>query len=255
MSNKPVDPQVNGELFPPFDISVANSTPTQTRIPAIWAGGLIKRIGVPRANEAVSTEVPDGDRDYTRRFKDYTVLQQHVLFWDRDMDGQIYPWDTYNGFRELGFNIVFSLVMMFIIHTGFSYPTRLAYSWVPDPLFRVYVGSIHKAKHGSDSETYDSEGRFRPQQFEDMFAKYDKKGDGTLTLTELFQLMHGNRNAADPFGWGAAVTEFGSLWLLIQKDGRCYKQDVRGVYDGSIFWRIREERAKGNGWNQGWGLS
>lgn len=33
-----------------------------------------------------------------------------------------------------------------------------------------------------------------------MFAKYDKKGDGTLTLAELFQLMHGNRNVADPFG-------------------------------------------------------
>lgn len=35
---------------------------------------------------------------------------------------------------------------MLIIHGGFSYPTRLAYSYVPDPLFRVYVGSIHKAK-------------------------------------------------------------------------------------------------------------
>lgn len=75
-----------------------------------------------------------------------TVLQQHCLFWDRDQDGQVYPWDTYIGFRDLGFNIAFSLLAMVIINTGFSYPTRLAHSWIPDPFFRVYLDSIHKAK-------------------------------------------------------------------------------------------------------------
>lgn len=58
----------------------------------------------------------------------------------------IFPWDTYNGFRELGFNIVFSILATLIINIGFSYPTRLAYSWFPDPWFRVYVSSVHKAK-------------------------------------------------------------------------------------------------------------
>jgi peroxygenase len=58
----------------------------------------------------------------------------------------IYPWDTYNGFRDLGFNIIFSLLATFIINVNFSYPTRLAYSWIPDPWFRVYVPSVHKAK-------------------------------------------------------------------------------------------------------------
>ncbi|KAH8777400.1 Caleosin [Diaporthe sp. PMI_573] len=96
--------------------------------------------------------------------------------------------------------MVFSLLALLITHSGFSYPTRLGHSWLPDPLFRVYVGSIHKAKHGSDSETYDSERHFRPQQFEDMIAKHDKSGDGALTLMELFQLMHGNCNVMDPFG-------------------------------------------------------
>ena len=33
-----------------------------------------------------------------------------------------------------------------------------------------------------------------------MFAKHDKSGDGALTLTELFELMHGNCNVMDPFG-------------------------------------------------------
>lgn len=75
-----------------------------------------------------------------------TPLQQHTLFWDRDGDGMIYPWDTYIGFRELGFNMLFSFLATLIINLNFSYPTRLAHSYIPDPWFRVYVGSIHKAK-------------------------------------------------------------------------------------------------------------
>lgn len=55
-------------------------------------------------------------------------------------------------------------------------------------------------QHGSDSATFDTEGRFRPQQFEDMFAKYDEEHDGSLSLRQLFNLMKGNRNAVDPFG-------------------------------------------------------
>lgn len=134
----------------------------------------------------------------------------------------IFPWDTYIGFRELGFNILFSILAVLIININFSYPTRLAYSWLPDPWFRVYVRSVHKAKvgllfqlynsciqhhrltiwfqHGSDSGTYDPEGRFIPQLFENLFAKWDSDNDGALTLRELFQLMHGHRCAADPFG-------------------------------------------------------
>lgn len=68
------------------------------------------------------------------------------MFWDRDNDGVIWPWDTYVGFRELGFNILFSLFAIFIINLNLSYPTRLAHSYLPDPFFRVYVDSIHKAK-------------------------------------------------------------------------------------------------------------
>ena len=74
------------------------------------------------------------------------MLQQHVLFWDRDNDGVIWPWNTYTGFRDLGFNILFSLLAVLIINLNFSYPTRLAHSYIPDPFFRVYVSSIHKAK-------------------------------------------------------------------------------------------------------------
>lgn len=39
-----------------------------------------------------------------------------------------------------------------------------------------------------------------PQSFENMFSKYNKNGDGTLTLGELFKMIKGHRCAADPFG-------------------------------------------------------
>lgn len=86
-------------------------------------------------------------------FQTQSVMQQHILFWDRDNDGQIYPWDTYVGFRELGFNIFFSLLAVLVINLNFSYPTRLAHSWLPDPWFRVYVDSVHKAKVSLENKT------------------------------------------------------------------------------------------------------
>ncbi|KAJ5981496.1 hypothetical protein N7522_013917 [Penicillium canescens] len=230
-----------------------NSYITSRRLLAVSLAK-IDNPGVARANAAVSVEKPEGDLEWARKNDGYTPLQQYILFWDRDGDGMIFPWDTYNGFRELGFNIIFSILATFIINVNFSYPTRLAYSWFPDPYFRVYLTSIHKAKHGSDSGTYDPEGRFIPQLFENLFSKWDKDGDGALTLRELFQLMHGHRCVADPFGWSAALFEWGTTWLLIQKDSKVYKEDLRAVYDGSLFWRIREARQTPTGWAQGWGL-
>ena len=55
-------------------------------------------------------------------------------------------------------------------------------------------------QHGSDSGTYDKEGRFVPQMFEDLFSKWDVHGAGSLSGGELWRMIKGNRLAADPFG-------------------------------------------------------
>ncbi|KAJ5982365.1 hypothetical protein N7451_012465, partial [Penicillium sp. IBT 35674x] len=210
---------------------------TGRRLPAVFLANVIKNPGVARANVAVSVDKLGGDLEWAKRMT--SPLQQHILFWDRDGDGMIFPWDTYNGFRELGFNIIFSILATLIININFSYPTRLA---------------IHKAKHGSVSGTYDPEGHFLPQLFENLFSKWDQDDDGALTLRELLMLMHGHRCAADPFGWFAAFFEWGTTWLLIQKNNKVYREDLRAVYDGSLFWKIREARKTPTGWTQGWGL-
>lgn len=134
------------------------------------------------------------------------MLQQHIDFFDRDHDGIIWPRDTFWGFHAIGFGIVLSIVSVLVIHLNFSYATLPPRHYLPDPFFRVYTARIHKDKHGSDSGTYDNEGRYIPQKFEDIFSKYAKDKDG-LTFWEAINLMNGQRVAFDPFGWGAAAFE------------------------------------------------
>ncbi|ROT43139.1 Caleosin-domain-containing protein [Sodiomyces alkalinus F11] len=209
------------------------------RIPgkAIWTG-------TARANIAATYARPNGttEGDWARRHQHQTVLQQHCEFFDTDRDGVIYPVDTFRGFYRLGFGVILSILSVFIIHSNFSYPTQSSY--IPDPMFRLYLDNIHKDKHGSDSGTYDTEGRFVPQKFEDMFAKY-AEGRDYMTIWDVTRLWKGQRLIADPIGWGGAYFEWLATYILLwPEDGRMLKDDIRGVYDGSIFYTIASRRAK-----------
>lgn len=93
---------------------------------------------------------------------------------------------------------------MFVIHASFSYAT--VNSWIPDPLFRVYIAKIHKCKHGSDTGTFDTEGRFIPQKFEDIFAKY-ADGKDSLSMWQVTCALKGQRVLADPVGSCGAFLE------------------------------------------------
>lgn len=50
---------------------------------------------MPRGTVAVDKEHPNGTPDH--KSSDFSVLQQHAAFFDRDHDGIIYPWETFAG--------------------------------------------------------------------------------------------------------------------------------------------------------------
>ncbi|KAJ0274823.1 hypothetical protein CBS470a_011580 [Colletotrichum nupharicola] len=185
---------------PAFATAVPNCPATYRRPPAVNAGRTIEAAGVAHANYAPSVGKPRGSEDYSENLSDYTVLQQHVLFWDRDNDGVITPIDVWVGFRDLGFNIPTCLLACTVIPFAFSYGTVMQHSYLPDPFFRLYVDGMHKAK------------------------------------------------------WIASFFEWVTTWMLLADDGKVHKEDLRRVYDGSLFWDIREKRRSGEGWKQGWGL-
>ncbi|ERF77156.1 hypothetical protein EPUS_08460 [Endocarpon pusillum Z07020] len=229
-----------------FTRTISEVLVTQQRLPFVpdATKTRLEHAGTARANVAASAEHPDGTKedDWAARHQHQTVLQQHVDFFDPDRDGVIWPLDTLIGLHKLGFNWVLSTIAAIVIHAQFSYPTQPTY--LPDPLFRIYSANIHKTKHGSDTDTYDNEGRFIPQKFEDIFAKYAQPGKDTLSFWDLWNALKGQRLHGDPFGWANAFAEWGATYLMLwPEDGEMKKEDLRRVYDGSLFYTIAERRA------------
>eukprot|EP00884_Botryococcus_braunii_P001358 jgi/Botrbrau1/11222/Bobra.0075s0018.1 len=202
---------------------------------------VIENPGAPRASVAISKENPEGktgSEQLWRTRPEKTVLQQHVDLWT-DENGIIWPTATYVGFRKVGFNPILSFIAIFVIHGTFSFASQDG--WLPDLRMPIYVKNIHRTKHGSDSEVYDTEGRFVPQKFEELFSKYDTGNKGYLTLKETWHLTQANRNVMDPVGWTAEKLEFLSFYYVAHKvsdDGKVgfvTKEQVRAQYDGSLF--------------------
>ncbi|CAN4114009.1 unnamed protein product [Withania somnifera] len=169
-----------------------------------------------------------------------TPLQKHVMFFDINKDGIIYPWETYQGFRKLGRNVFRSVLAAVLIHVVTSGKTRPG-KW-PNLLFPIVIKNIKHGIHGSDSDTYDSEGRFVPEKFEEIFKKYAHKNPESLTSDEVNELLKKNREPKDYFGWLNAITDWRILFDIGKtKDGVLTKEAVRGAFDGS-FLKKRQEK-------------
>jgi hypothetical protein len=54
-------------------------------------------------------------------------------------------------------------------------------------------------------------------------------------------------------GWIFAYMEWSTTWLLLQREGRVWKEDLRQVYNGTLFWKIKEANESEKGWGQGIG--
>ncbi|KAJ3406607.1 hypothetical protein HDV05_005907 [Chytridiales sp. JEL 0842] len=225
-------------------VTVVKSVPATNRFPVPEdVEEFIPNPGVPRATVAPSKEHPNGSTDSPN--PNLTVLQQHVAYWDPKGKGVIWPWDTFWGFYKIGFNIFLSLWAVTVVNGGFSFFSQD--SWIPNPLFPIYTKNIHRCKHGSDSGTYDTEGRYLPQRFEEIFSKYASHSPQKdyLTFADIWALSSEIRNVMDFFGWFANKFEWIALWLIAaDNEGRLRKEDVRRCFDGTLFYHLEARRNK-----------
>nr|DAD32183.1 TPA_asm: hypothetical protein HUJ06_011034 [Nelumbo nucifera] len=172
---------------------------------------------------------------------DQTALQKHVAFFDRNKDGLIYPWETFEGFRAIGCGIPLSVAAAIFINGVLSWQSRPGK--FPSLLFPIEIRNIHRTKHGSDSGVYDTEGRFVPAKFEEIFHKHAPSSSNALTSKELSQMLKSNRIPKNYYGWLAAWGEWTILYYLCKdKDGFLHKETIRSAYDGSLFEKMEKER-------------
>jgi peroxygenase len=164
-----------------------------------------------------------------------TPLQRHVMFFDQNKDGVITINETKAGFRALGMGSLGSLSAATLTHVGLRHA-------------RIVVADIHKSKHGSDTGAYDKDGKFVSSAFERMWL-FDKDRSQSLSRSEL-QLMLAD-NKTDTFGAIAARAEFSLLLRLAadvtvvekgEKVPALSRERMQSFYDGSLFYRIAEER-------------
>ncbi|KAE8735987.1 putative peroxygenase 3 [Hibiscus syriacus] len=166
----------------------------------------INNDNLARALVAPDVDNPEGTAGHENN--GMSVLQQHVAFFDKNKDGIIHPWDTYF-----------------------------------DLLFPIYIERIHKAKHGSDTATYDTEGRFMPVNLENVFSKYGLTEPDKLTFAEVWRVTEACRLPFDFVGWFLAKSEWLVLYFLAKDEqGFLTKEAARKCFDGSLF----EDHAKMN---------
>ncbi|BAF19216.1 Os06g0254300, partial [Oryza sativa Japonica Group] len=114
----------------------------------------------------------------------------------------------------------------------------------PLPHLSIYIKNIYKGMHGSDTGALDAKGRFVPAKFEEIFSKHAKNRPDALTSLEVKEMILANRDPDDPQSWAAPIQEWGLIYgLASDKNGYFHKDSVRGIYDGSVFVKLEEERA------------
>ncbi|KAL2347745.1 hypothetical protein Fmac_001745 [Flemingia macrophylla] len=171
------------------------------------------------------------------------VLQKHAAFFDINKDGVIYPWETFQGLREIGTGILLSVGGAAFINLLLSQRTRPGK--FPSLLLPIEIKNIQLGKHGSDSGSYDTEGRFVPSKFEEIFTKHAHTHPNALTYDELKEMVKANREPKDLNGRIGSLAEWNLLYKLAKdKNGLLQKETIRGVYDGSLFEQLKKRHSE-----------
>ncbi|XP_047079944.1 probable peroxygenase 5 [Lolium rigidum] len=177
-----------------------------------------------------------------------TELQQHVAYFDTDNDGIVTYSETEAGLRRIGLGAISAAAAATLINGVIGPKTR------PDNAttshLDIYIENIQKGIHGSDTGSYDAQGRFVQAKFDEIFIKYAKTEPNALNQTELEEMRHGNRGSNDFSGWAASKAEWDMLYSLAKdKDGFLQKGTARAVYDGSLFVTLAQKNGGSSGGN------
>ncbi|KAM0822600.1 hypothetical protein ACQ4PT_071401 [Festuca glaucescens] len=195
------------------------TAPRRSSLPAA-AVSLLLLLSTFSGGEAYAYGDGDGDGSGAGGM---TELQKHAAFFDANNDGVVSFSETYEAFRSFGFGIAASTLSATFINAALCPMTR------PEndtSRLSVYIENIHKGIHGSDSGAYDSQGRFVPEKFEEIFATHAKTVPDALTSTEVDELISANRQPNDYAGWAGASAEWKILYS-IGKDRRGSPQGRR----------------------------
>uniref|UniRef100_A0A453PIE6 EF-hand domain-containing protein n=1 Tax=Aegilops tauschii subsp. strangulata TaxID=200361 RepID=A0A453PIE6_AEGTS len=169
-----------------------------------------------------------------------TALEKHVAFFDTDNDGIVSFSETEQGLRAIGLGAIEAAASATLINGAIGPKTRQENATTSR--FDIYIANIQKGIHGSDSGSYDAQGRFVPAKFNDIFTKYAKVKPNALNEDELDAMRTANRKEGDFKGWAASKAEWGLLYSLAKdKDGFLQKDTVRTVYDGSLFAKLAKK--------------
>ncbi|CAL5037894.1 unnamed protein product [Urochloa decumbens] len=174
-------------------------------------------------------------------FANMTALQKHAEFFDRNKDGIITASEIFEGFVAIGCDAEFARATAASLSAGLGPITSPVDA--PLPHLSIYVEYVHRAMHGSDTGAYDAKGRFVPEKFEEIFTKHAKMSPDALTSMEVQEMILANRDPLDPQSWSASEREWGLIYKLASdKQGFLHKDSVRGIYDGSVFYKLEGQR-------------
>lgn len=186
--------------------------------------------------------VPPQKSPYYVNPETMTPLQKHCAFFDRNGDGLVMPWETFEGFRVLGYNLFLAILGTIVVHFFFSYWTLD--SWIPDPFFAILIKNVHRLKHASDSEVYEHDGTLKPMQepVVTMLSRYDQQKRGGLSYIDLWRMTQHKWDVLDIFGWVAGKLEWFYLWVLSQQNGVVPFDDIKKSYDDTLFKQVEHQR-------------
>lgn len=76
-----------------------------------------------------------------------------------------------------------------------------------------------------------------------LMTTFDSEKKNGLDFRQGWQMLSQMRDANDPFGWMAAILEWGFLYVLCaDENGVVSYEAIRGQYDGSLFYKIEAAR-------------